>query len=51
LIQVESKQKTDEQKQGYQKLKELEALGLGMVTIELLKHRQLIVANYEIAFK
>lgn len=51
LIQVESKQKTDEQKQGYQKLKELEAMGLGMVTVELLKHRQLIVANYEVAFK
>ena len=51
LIQVENKQKTQEQKQGYQKLKEVEALGLGCITVELLKYRPLILANYDVAFK
>lgn len=51
LIQVENKQKTQEQKQGYQKLKEVEALGLGCITVELLKYRPLILANYDVTFK
>ena len=50
LIQVDNNQKTLEQKYGYQKLKELEALGLGCITVELLKSRSLILANYSDAF-
>jgi hypothetical protein len=51
LIQVENKEKTSQQKEGYAKLKEMEALGLGMITVEILRHRWLIVENYSKAFK
>ncbi len=51
LIQVENKEKTSQQKEGYAKLKEMEALGLGIITVEILRHRPLIVENYSKAFK
>ena len=51
LIQVENKEKTSQQKEGYAKLKEMEALGLGIITVEILRHRSLILENYSKAFK
>ena len=51
LIQVEGKVKTQEQKENYSQLILLELEGLGYVTVELLKHRSLILANYSKAFK
>lgn len=51
LIQVEGKVKTQEQKESYSQLILLELEGLGYVTVELLKHRSLILANYSKAFK
>jgi hypothetical protein len=50
LIQVENKEKTSQQKEGYTKLKEMEALGLGIITVEILRHRSLILENYSNAF-
>ncbi len=51
LIQVENKEKSSQQKVGYTKLKEMEAKGLGIITVEILRHRSLIVENYDNAFK
>lgn len=50
LIQVENKEKTSKQKEGYAKLKEMEALGLGIITVEILRNRTLILENYGKAF-
>jgi hypothetical protein len=51
LIQVENKEKTSQQKESYAKLKVMEALGLGIITVEILRHRSLILENYTSAFK
>lgn len=51
LVQVEDKKKAKEQKEGYEELKRLEAFGLGCITVELLKCRSLILANYSRAFR
>ncbi len=50
LIQVESKEKSQDQKIGYQKLKQLETQGLACITVELLQYRPLILSNYNTAF-
>lgn len=50
LVQVENKEKTSQQKEGYAKLKEMEVLGLGIITVEILRHRSLILENYGKAF-
>lgn len=50
LIQVENKEKDNQQKEGFQLLKQLESKGLACITVEILKHRKLIEDNYAIAF-
>jgi hypothetical protein len=50
LIQVESKEKSQDQKIGYQKLKQLETQGLACITVELLQYRPLILSNYNTTF-
>jgi hypothetical protein len=51
LIQVEGKDKTQEQKESFGQLSLLELEGLGCISVELLKYRPLIMANYSRAFK
>ena len=51
LVQVEGKDKTLEQKESFSQLGLLELEGLGCITVELLKYRSLIMANYSKAFK
>lgn len=46
LVQVEDTDKSDEQRIAYEGIRELQKNGLGMITVGLLKHRQLINDNY-----
>lgn len=51
LVQVENKEKTSVQRVSYEQLKEIESLGLAGISVELLRHRNLIDKHYPIAFK
>lgn len=47
LVQMEKSEKTAEQIIAFKQLHDLEQNGLGMVSVELLKHRELIVERYD----
>ncbi|MCP9762287.1 DUF6371 domain-containing protein [Lacihabitans soyangensis] len=51
LVHVENKEKTHEQKMGFATMKRFEQQGLGCITVELLRHRQLIIEKYDSEFK
>ncbi|NBB19070.1 DUF927 domain-containing protein [Runella sp. CRIBMP] len=50
FIPIESQQKTKEQIIAFTRLSELQENGLGMITVELLKHRALIKESYSAAY-
>lgn len=50
FIPIESQQKTKEQIIAFTRLSELQENGLGMITVELLKHRALIKKSYASAY-
>ena len=51
LVHVENKEKTHEQKMGFASMKRIEQQGLGSITVELLRYRQLIIEKYDSEFK
>ncbi|WP_409049709.1 DUF6371 domain-containing protein [Runella sp. MFBS21] len=50
FLPIESQQKTKEQIIAFTQLSELQENGLGMITVELLKHRALIKESYSAAY-